>query len=364
MPSNWPPQPNKPNNSNNNSNNNQLPPNRQPPPDDRPPSGREWQLLEKTLLASIAEQRSARRWRIISKLLTLGTILFAATIMAKGCSTAKTNKLENVSKSQPHLAVVDLDGVISSDKDANSEDISEALTNAFENKQAKAVALRINSPGGSPVQSDDIWQTMMTLKKAHPDKKLYAVIEDMGASGAYYIASAADEIWVNPSSLVGSIGVIMPRYDVQGLMDKAGVKDGTMTAGTHKDILSMSRPMTDFEKAHVQSVLENTHQHFINAVKQGRGDRLKDPEGNQLFTGLFWSGEQAINLGLADKTGSINSLEKQLNVDKIVSYTPQDPMKQLLGQFATQMGHGIGEKFSANMTMGNLINPSQKVTQE
>lgn len=346
MSDNWPPDPNR------------QPQNPQPQPSQTPIvsqqippqyAGREWQLLEKTLMASITEQRRARRWGIFFKLLTFGYIVLIGGLMAKGCSpTAKTG-VADIEMTKPHLAVIDVNGVISSDKEANSQAISEALTDAFDNDQAKAVALRINSPGGSPVQSDEIWQTMTQLRKAHPDKKLYAVIEDLGASGAYYIASGADEIWVNPSSLVGSIGVIMPSYNVQGLMDKLGVKDGTMTAGEHKDILSMSRPLTDFERNHVQGVLDNTHAHFINAVKQGRGNKLKDPEGNQLFSGLFWSGEQAINLGLADKKGSIASLEKQLKLDSAVTYNEEDPMKKVFGKFANQVGYGIGEKMASKI---------------
>lgn len=352
MSDNWPPDPNRPVEPNPSLSS--LPPQSQY-------SGREWQLLEKTLLASIAEQQRARRWQIFFRLLTLGIILLLTLLMARSCSTAnKISSMGEISKSQPHLAVIDVDGVISADNDANSEAIDDALTEAFENSSAKAVALRINSPGGSPVQSDEIWQTMTELRKAHPDKKLYAVIEDMGASGAYYIASGADEIWVNPSSLVGSIGVIMPSYNVQGLMEKYGVKDGTMTAGAHKDILSMTRPLTDFERQHVQGVLDNTHQHFINAVKQGRGNRLKNPEGNQLFSGLFWSGEQAINLGLADKKGSISNLEKQLHVDGSVNYNPKDPVRQVFGRFANQVGYGMGERLAGELGV-TLPNQSNKL---
>mgnify|MGYP000150230888 CR=1 FL=1 len=347
MSDNWPPDPNRPPQSSPTP----QPQNNLPYPQQIPSqyAGREWQLLEKTLMASIVEQRRARRWGIFFKLLTFGYIVLFGTLMAKGCSPNANKGMTDIEMTKPHLAVVDVNGVISSDKEANSENISEALTEAFDNEQAKAVALRINSPGGSPVQSDEIWQTMTELRKAHPNKKLYAVIEDMGASGAYYIASAADEIWVNPSSLVGSIGVIMPSYNVQGLMDKLGVKDGTMTAGEHKDILSMSRPLTEFERSHVQGVLDNTHAHFINAVKQGRGNRLKDPEANQLFSGLFWSGEQAINLGLADKNGSISSLEKQLKLSNAVTYNAEDPVKKVFGKFASQIGYGMGETFSKNL---------------
>lgn len=338
MSNNWPPDPNKP-------------PMQQPnhAPQQQQYAGKEWQLLEKTLMASIEEQRRARRWGIFFKLLTFGYVIVLLLLMTKGCGSSKSG-LETVDMNRPHLAVIDVNGVISSGTDASSDNINEALQQAFENKQAKAVALRINSPGGSPVQSDDIWQTMTQLRKDNPDKKVYAVIEDIGASGAYYIASAADEIWVNPSSLVGSIGVILPSYNVEGLMDKYGVRDNTMTAGEHKDILSMSRPLTEFEKNHVQSVLNDTHKHFINAVKQGRGDRLKNPESNQIFSGLFWSGDQAIKLGLADKTGSISTLEKQLKLENMVNYTPTDPMKEIFGQFANHVGQGMGESFANKLS--------------
>lgn len=306
------------------------------------PTGQEWKLLEKTLMASIEEQRRARRWNIFFKLLTFGYLILIFLIMGRGCATQPGGGLEAVSTTEPHLAVVDVQGAISASSDANAEDVSDALRQAFSTESAKAVALNINSPGGSPVQSDEIWQTMMDLRQEYPDKKLYAVIGDIGASGAYYIASAADEIYVNPSSLVGSIGVIMPNYDIQGLMDKMGVKDRTMHAGEYKDILSLSRPMTEFEQQHINGVLANTHQHFIDAVKQGRGERLKNPEENQLFSGLFWTGEQAIALGLADKKGGLSQLEKQLELDTTVNYTPIDPMRAFLDHFALKMGSGLG----------------------
>ena len=189
----------------------------------------------------------------------------------------------------------------------------------------------------------------MELRKAHPDKKLYAVIGDIGASGAYYIASAADEIYVNPSSLVGSIGVIMPSYNIEGLMDKVGVEDRTITAGEYKDILSLSRPLSDYEEKHVKNVLANTHKHFINAVTKGRGDRLKNPEQNKLFSGLFWTGEQSIQLGLADKTGSVYSLEQSLKLDNVVNYSPVDPFEQLFDRFAVKMGAGLGANIKLDL---------------
>ncbi|HCN18167.1 MULTISPECIES: signal peptide peptidase SppA [Psychrobacter] len=335
---NWPPDPNKrPDNSTN-----------QPTPIQQPnqPSGQEWRLLETTLLASVVEQRRARRWSIFFKLLTFGYLLLIFLLLGRSCTSQAPTGLDGVDTSQPHLAVVELQGVISSGDVANAYDVNEALTRAFENNNSKAVVLEINSPGGSPVQSDEIWQNMMDLRQEYPDKKLYAVIGDIGASGAYYIASAADEIYVNPSSLVGSIGVIMPSYNIEGLMDKVGVEDRTITAGEYKDILSLSRPLTDYEENHVEKVLANTHQHFINAVKEGRGDRLKNPEQNELFSGLFWTGEQSIELGLADKKGSIATLEKQLELDNVVNYSPTDPFQMFMDRFAVQLGAGIGSSVS------------------
>lgn len=346
---NWPPDPNKtPDNHSTNPPPHQAKPNHQLA--SVQPNGREWSVIEKTLLASVEEQRRARRWSIFFKLLTFAYILLLFFVFGRGCSgTTAPTAMEGIDANKPHLAVVDLQGVISNDDKSNAEDINKALTRAFENPKSKAVVLNVNSPGGSPVQSDLIWQNMMDLKKAHPDKKLYAVIGDIGASGAYYIASAADEIYVNPSSLVGSIGVIMPSYNVEGLMDKVGVKDRTLTAGEYKDILSLSRPLTEYEEQHVKGVLANTHKHFIDAVKLGRGDRLKDPEKNKLFSGLFWTGEQSIKLGLADKTGSVQSLEKSLKLKNTVNYTPADPFEQLFDRFAVKLGAGIGSTLKLDM---------------
>ena len=181
------------------------------------PTGQEWKLLEKVLLGSVEEQRRARRWSIFFKCLTFAYVLILLLLMWKGCSSTTTSSDATVSGE--HLAVVDIVGTIASDKQSvNSTNTIKSLKKAFENVNSKAVVLNINSPGGSPVQSDEIWQEIQYLKKIHKDKKIYAVIGDTGASGAYYIASAADEIIVNPSSLVGSIGVIMPNYGVSGLM--------------------------------------------------------------------------------------------------------------------------------------------------
>lgn len=307
-------------------------------------TGKEWHILEKAVLASVEEQRRARRWGIFFKFLTFAYILFILVLLAKSCSTSTADP---TATSSSHIAVVDIIGTIAADKQSvNSNDTIKALKKAFENKQSKAVVLNINSPGGSPVQSDEIWQEIQYLKKAHADKKLYAIIGDTGASGAYYIASAADEIIVNPSSLVGSIGVIMPNYGVTGLMQKLGVEDRTMTSGENKALLSMTQPVDPAQKAHVQGVLDNVHDHFINAVKQGRGKKLKSTDP-AIFSGLFWTGEQAVKLGIADRTGSLNSLKRELKLEKAVNYTIEyNPFDSVLGRMGSSIGQGFASSIS------------------
>ena len=307
-------------------------------------TGKEWHILEKAVLASVEEQRRARRWGIFFKCLTFAYILFVLVLMGKSCSTSTTDPTATTSS---HIAVVDIIGTIAADKQSvNSADTVKALKKAFENKQSQAVVLNINSPGGSPVQSDEIWQEIQYLKKAHTGKKLYAVIGDTGASGAYYIASSADEIIVNPSSLVGSIGVIMPNYGVTGLMQKLGVEDRTMTSGENKALLSMTQPVDGAQKAHVQGVLDNVHDHFINAVKQGRGNKLKSQDP-AIFSGLFWTGDQAVKLGIADRTGSLNTLKRELKIDKAVNYTIEySPFDSVLGRIGSSIGQGFASSLS------------------
>jgi protease IV len=330
--SDWPPKPqNEPTNSNN-------------------VTGKEWQILEKAVLASVEEQRRSRRWSIFFKCLGFAYLLIVLIAMTKGCSTSTEKSTTSISSD--HLAVVDIIGTIdssSSQSTVNSEDTNKALKRAFEASGSKAIALNINSPGGSPVQSDEIWQEIRYLKKQHPDKKVYAVIGDMGASGAYYIASAADEIIVNPSSLVGSIGVIMPNYGLSGLAQKLGIEDRTLTSGNNKDILSMTKPINPAQQAHVQSVLDNVHTHFINAVKEGRGKRLKSTDP-AVFSGLFWTGEQAIALGIADRSGSLTTLMRELKVEQKVDYTVQrNPLESILGRMGAKIGEGISSSLAAQL---------------
>lgn len=343
---NWPPTPN--NDSNNSQNNNQNNHannhgnhSNQPNNSDRAvsqPTGQEWKIIEKTMLASIEEQRKSRRWNIIFKVLTFAYLFFILIMFGRGCQQTPLKP----GSSSDHIAIVDIKGVIKADSETNSGRINYALKEAFKSKTSKAIVLNINSPGGSPVQSDEIWQRIRKLRKEYKDKKVYAYIGDIGASGAYYIASAADEIWVNKSSLIGSIGVIMPNYELIGLTEKLGVKDRTMTSGEYKNILSMTKPINEFEKQHVQGMLNNVHQHFIDAVKQGRGKRLKNPEANNIFTGLFWSGDQAIKIGVADKVGGIRDIGDIYKTDEFINYTPEDPVENLLKGLSMKMGQGIG----------------------
>lgn len=341
--SSWPPNPDSP---------------QQPSPSlpQTQPTGKEWFLLEKTLMASIEEQRRARRWSIFFKGVWFAALLVLFSVFAKSCGTE-----ESIGASaSPHLAVVDITGEIGEGKSANSDDIINALESAFKASQSKAVVLNINSPGGSPVESDEVWQEMRRLKTTYPDKKLYAVIGDMGASGAYYIASAADQIYVNPSSLVGSIGVIMPNYGVEALVKRFGVEDRTMTAGAHKAMLSMTKPLDPFEKEHVQAVLDNVHLHFIDAVKKGRGDRLKVDDNT--FSGLFWSGEQAINMGLADKVGYVGSLKRELKLKDSVDYSVEhSSIDKIMGRLGTSMGQGLGA--SLKLSLADATSKSQVTMQ-
>lgn len=315
------------------------------------PTGQEWKLLEKAVLASVEEQRRARRWGIFFKFLTFAYLLFIILAMGKSCSSSTSDATMT---SGSHLAVVDVIGTIAADKQSvNSNNTNKALKKAFANKDSKAVVLNINSPGGSPVQSDEIWQEIRHLKKEYPNKKLYALIGDTGASGAYYIASAADEIIVNPSSLVGSIGVIMPNYGVNNLMQKLGVEDRTMTSGENKALLSMTQPVDAAQKAHVQGVLDNVHNHFINAVKQGRGEKLKSKDP-AIFSGLFWTGEQAVALGIADRTGSLQSLKRELKTEKALNYTIEhNPLESILGRMGASFGEGIATSISQQLNTEN-----------
>lgn len=300
-----------------------------------PPKGREWELLENVMMASVLEQRRARRWSIFFKLLTF---LYLAWVV---WAIFGSNGVEKGAMAGKHTAMVTVSGEIADGAEANADAIIEGLQSAFKAQNSKAIILRINSPGGSPVQSAYVYEEIRRLRGLHKDKKVYAVITDMGASGAYYIASAADQIYVNPGSLVGSIGVIMQGFGVQGLMQKLGVEDRTMTAGEHKAILSPFEPVKPEDKVHIKNLLDAVHQQFITAVKQGRGLRLKD--NPDIFSGLFWTGQQAVELGLADGFGSVDSVARTVvGAENVVDYSERpDPISSVLKRLGASMGDAV-----------------------
>ncbi|UWN48180.1 Putative signal peptide peptidase SppA [Alcanivorax sp. ALC70] len=302
-------------------------------------NNKEWKLIEKLLGQAQAEQRKSRRWGIFFKSLGfiyLFSLLFLFSANRPGDSLAVA---------EPHVAMVDLNGAIMADSSASADLISTGLREAFEAENAQAVLLRINSPGGSPVQSNFVYNEIRRLRAEHPDKKLYAAITDMGASGAYYIASAADEIYADPASIVGSIGVIMANFGLQEAADKLGVERRVYTAGENKDLLDPFAPVKDKDREHVQTMLDEIHQQFIGAVKQGRGDRLKVDGHPELFSGLFWTGQRALELGLVDGLKSPGQVARDVvGVERTVDYTVSaSPLDKVLKKFGVSIGDGLGQ---------------------
>ncbi|MDO3722630.1 S49 family peptidase [Marinobacter sp. chi1] len=309
-----------------------------------PESGRDWKLIEKLVLSLQAEQRKSRRWGIFFKFLTFA-YLFALLFMFK---LPVGDAIEGVTGK--HTAVVAVDGPIAADELASADNVVGALRSAFEAENSAAVVLRINSPGGSPVQSGYIYDEIRRLRGEYPDKKVYAVISDIGASGAYYIASAADEIYANRASLVGSIGVVAGGFGFTEVMDKIGVERRLYTAGENKAFLDPFSPERQEEVSFWENVLENTHQQFIEAVKSGRGERLAEDE--RLFSGLVWSGEQAVELGLVDGLGSTSWVARQLvGEEELVDYSRR---KSPLQNLVDQLGVAFGEGFAAQMIQSRL----------
>lgn len=299
------------------------------------PSGpKDWSVVERFLLTELEDRRRNNRWRFFRRVVML---LIVAMVVAN----VLFGKVMSSNALMPHIAVINVDGLIAAGMPANADSINDALSLAFEAKEAKAVVLQINSPGGSPVQSDLIFRELQRLRAATPDKPVYAVIGDVGASGAYYIAVGTDKIFVNPASLVGSIGVIMPNYGVPDLIKKLGIEDRTLTAGENKNLLSPTAPVNAAEREHVQSILDAVHRQFIQAVKTGRGERLVDHP--KVFSGYFWDGEEAIRLGLADGVGSLRSLARdEIKLDELIDYTiAPDPFEQFFRGLGVSLSSGL-----------------------
>lgn len=306
-----------------------------------------WEREVVTQLAesSLREQRRARRWGIFFKSLTfayIGAIIY----MYGGAS------LSSVSLDEKHTAVIELNGVIADNELASADNIISALRDAFENESSAGIILRINSPGGSPVQSGYIYDEMRRLRKEYPDTPLYAVVTDICASGGYYIASAADKIYADKSSIVGSIGVRMDNFGFVDAIDKLGIERRTLTAGENKALLDPFLPENEKATAHMQTMLSEIHQQFIDSVKQGRGDRL-DTSVEGLFSGLIWTGEAAVDIGLVDELASSSHVAREvIGEETIVNYTVKE---DILERFAERLGSTVAQVISTQ-----LFNPTLK----
>jgi len=307
----------------------------------KPGGDKEWQLIEKLLMQQNKESRRSRRWGIFFKLLTftyLFVILFLFTLPSwMGDSGAGLGGA--------HTALVDINGVISDQELANADTIVTGLRNAFEDENTQGVIMRINSPGGSPVQSGYVYDEIMRLKGLYPDTKVYAVISDIGASGAYYIAAAADEIYADKASLVGSIGVISSSFGFVDTMEKLGVERRVFTSGENKAFLDPFSPLKKSDKEFWQSVLTVTHKQFISQVKKGRGDRLKSDE--QVFSGLIWTGEQALEMGLIDGLGSTGFVAREVvGEENIVDFTlKRSPFEAFADRLGIAAASTLATKF-------------------
>jgi len=304
-----------------------------------------WEREVVTQLAesSLREQRRARRWGILFKSLTFAYI--AAIIFMYSDAD-----ISSVNLNEKHTALVELNGVISDKDEANADSVVTALRDAFENDNSAGVILRINSPGGSPVQSGYIYDEIRRLREKYPDTPLYAVVTDICASGGYYIASAADKIYADKASIVGSIGVRMDNFGFVEAIDKLGVERRTLTAGENKALLDPFLPENEKAKAHMQTMLTEIHQQFIDSVKQGRGDRL-DTSVEGIFSGLIWTGEAAVGIGLVDELGSSSHVAREvIGEETIVNYTVK---QDIFERFAERLGSTVAQVISTQ-----LITPS------
>ncbi|MES2537288.1 MAG: S49 family peptidase [Pseudomonadota bacterium] len=296
--------------------------------------GWERETLEKLAFATLREQRAKRRWGIFFKLLTLGIVVFAILL----AFDLVGKDVETVGS---HTALIEIDGAIESGSGSGSaESVITALNSAYADSGSVGVVMRINSPGGSPVQAGMISDEITRLRKAYPQKPLYVVVEEMCASGGYYIAAAADRIYVNKASIVGSIGVLMDGFGFTGLMDKVGVERRLLTAGENKGFMDPFSPQTQKHKEYAQSMLNEIHQQFIDVVRAGRGKRLK--ETPDMFSGLFWSGSKAVELGLADGFGTVDSVARdQFKAEDIVDYTRKEGLpERVMKKFGAAVGSG------------------------
>jgi protease IV len=303
-----------------------------------PQRGEGWErdVLEKLALATVKEQRARRRWSIFFRFLTLGIVAFGIWM-----AFSYGNQDDDIVGS--HTALIEINGAIEQGTSGSADTVIPALDRAYEDDNSVGIILRINSPGGSPVQAGMINDEITRLRKEYPRKPLYVVVDEICASGGYYIAAAADKIFVNKASIVGSIGVLMDGFGFTGLMDKLGIERRLMTAGENKGFLDPFSPQSAKQKGYAQDMLNEIHQQFISVVRQGRGARLK--ETPEMFSGLFWSGTKAVEMGLADGFGTVDSVARdELKAEDIVDYTEHEGLSErLLKKFGGAVGTAASE---------------------
>lgn len=298
-------------------------------------------MLERLAFSALQEQRSRRRWGIFFKVLGFAYLTGMLIILAGWGPEDEARQLR-------HTALVDLKGVIAPESDASAEKVIAALQDAFKDDKTAGVILRVNSPGGSPVQSGIIYDEIRRLRGKYPEKPLHVVVEDVCASGGYFVAAAADKIYVNRASIVGSIGVLMDGFGFTGAMDKLGVERRLLTAGENKGFLDPFSPQDSRHREHAQVLLDDIHKQFIDVVRKGRGDRLKEiPE---MFTGLMWTGQRSVELGLADGFGTVDSVAREvIKVEPVVDYTVKS---SLTDRLARRFGAGASEALAASLRSG------------
>ena len=308
-------------------------------------SAGEWErdVLTRLAFAAVGEQRRARRWNTLFKLALLGYLVALLVIWTPG-------DWLDIAPASRHVALVDLDGVIANDSAASADRVARGLRAAFDDDDTAAVILRINSPGGSPVQSGLLHDEIKRLREKHPDTPLYAVITDVCASGGYYVAAAADRIYADKASVVGSIGVLINGFGFVEAMETLGVERRLIAAGRNKGLLDPFSPLREEEVAHMRGILETVHAQFMDVVKKGRGDRLKDDP--DLFTGLIWTGAQGVELGLVDALGSAGYVAREVvGVEDVVDFTPR---RSLLESVTSRLGASIGEALATHAGLDGL----------
>lgn len=304
----------------------------------------EHDILEKVALAAVKEQRRARRWGIFFKLLGFAYLTLILLMVLDW-------RAQDGLTSGKHTALVDVVGVIEPKGDASADRVMASLQSAFGDKNTRGVVLRINSPGGSPVQAGIIYDEIVRLRRLHPDTPMHAVVEDVCASGGYYIAAAADKIYVDKASIIGSIGVIMDGWGFTGTMGKLGVERRVLVSGENKAFLDPFSPLDPKQKQHAQSMLDQIHQQFIDAVKKGRGKRLK--EDADMFSGLLWTGAKSIELGLSDGFGSVDYVAREvIKAEDIVDYTQRENLAERFAKrFGAAMAGAVTKVITSQFSM-------------